>query len=206
MKTRARKGAVQLDADGDRESQILEAATRIFQERGYDATTIQAIADDVGILKGSLYYYIEKKEDLLFQIVEGVHRGLARSLEHVDAEKDPLERIRVFIAAHVRFIAENLSATRVFLHDFRALSPGRRKEIVSERDEYEGRLRELLGEAQQAGVVRDDLDLDLAVLAIFGMMNWMYQWYRLGGRNEPEEIGWTFAEFALSGLRADAQR
>src|SRR5690348_15778646 len=105
MTTRARKGAVaQLDGDGDRESQILEAATRIFQERGYDATTIQAVADDVGILKGSLYYYIDKKEDLLFQIVEGVHRGLAESLAEVEAETDPVERVRVFIAAHVRFI------------------------------------------------------------------------------------------------------
>lgn len=203
MATRARKVAtVHIDGDGDRESQILEAATRIFQDRGYDATTIQAIADDVGILKGSLYYYIDKKEDLLFQIVEGVHRGLAENLIEVEAVTDPVERVRTFIAAHVNFITQNLSAVRVFLHDFRALSPTKRDEIVGERDAYEGRLRELLDDAQKAGALRSDLDMELVVLAIFGMMNWMYQWYSPGGRKPPEEIGWTFAEMALAGLRA----
>jgi AcrR family transcriptional regulator len=205
LNNRARKGApVALDGDGDRKSQILDAATRIFQERGYEATTIQAIADDVGILKGSLYYYIDKKEDLLFQIFEGVHQGLAKSLEQIDANDDVLDQIRAFIAAHVQFIAENLSATRVFLHDFDALSKARRKKIVGERDAYESRLRELLEDARKAGALRKDVNIDLALLAIFGMMNWMYQWYSVGGRNQPEEIGWTFAEIVLSGLRAEA--
>src|SRR3954451_11837461 len=103
MKTRARKDADKAGNNGHRERQIIDAATRIFQERGYDATTIQAIADDVGILKGSLYYYIETKEDLLFRISEEVHMGLAANLDTAEAEGDPLERLRTFIASHVRF-------------------------------------------------------------------------------------------------------
>jgi AcrR family transcriptional regulator len=201
MKTRARKATERASGNGDRERQIIDAATRIFQERGYDATTIQAIADEVGILKGSLYYYIETKEDLLFRISEEVHIGLAANLNSVDDAAEPLEQLRAFIANHVHFVADNLPAVRVFLHDFRALSEDRRKQIVKERDVYERRFRDLLTQAQDAGQIRNDLDLELVVLALFGMMNWMYQWYRPRGRKGPEEIARTFADVVLDGLR-----
>jgi AcrR family transcriptional regulator len=202
MSARARASAGTTDAS--REDQILEAATRIFQERGYDATTIQAIADDVGILKGSLYYYIDTKEDLLYRIIETVHAGLAENSQIAFAKSDPVERLRLFIEGHVRFCANNLAAIGVFLHDFRALRGERRAEIVTKRDAYDQELRQLLREGKKAGVVRSDLDLDLIALGIFGMMNWMYQWYRVDGRNEPEDIGRTFAALVIEGLLTDA--
>ena len=203
MKARAKKATERSSGNGtgDRERQIIDAATRIFQERGYDATTIQAIADEVGILKGSLYYYIDTKEDLLFRISEEVHVGLTANLDSLDESAEPLEQLRALIASHVRFCAENLPAVRVFLHDFRALSEDRRKQIVKERDAYEGRFRDLLGQAQAAGQIRDDLDLELVIFAILGMVNWMYQWYRPRGRKRPDEIARTFADVAIDGLR-----
>ena len=187
---------------GDREGQIIEVATRIFQDRGYEATTIQAIADEVGLLKGSLYYYIDTKEDLLFQIIQEVHRGLRASVEQAEAVTDPIAGIEAFIHAHVRFCAENLPAIHVFLHDFGALSEERHGEIIKERDAYNRRLRDLIADAQKQGLVRADLDLDLMVLSIFGMMNWMYQWYRPGGRRKPNEIAETFTAITLSGIQA----
>jgi AcrR family transcriptional regulator len=186
---------------GDRDAQILDAATRIFQERGYDATTIQAIADEVGLLKGSLYHYIDTKEDLLFRIIDDVHRRLAKSASGVSEDLEPLERIRTFIEGHVRFCAENLPAIRVFLHDFRALSEERRETIVKERDAYNRRFHDLLRDAQVHGHLKPDLDLDLVVLAVFGMMNWMHHWYQPGGRKSADDIAQTFAALALDGMR-----
>jgi AcrR family transcriptional regulator len=201
MKSRPVGDRVRTSDGADRESQIVAAATRIFQERGYTATTIQAIAEEVGILKGSIYYYIDTKEDLLFRISEDVHTGLAASLDGLgNAGGDPVEQIRGFIGAHVAFCAENLAATRVFLHEFRALGDERRRQIVAERDASERRLRDLVAEAQRQGLIRDDLDSELVVLAIFGMMNWMYQWYRPSDRLGPDEIGRTLADLALDGL------
>ena len=204
MKTLAHRKGSDGPEIGERERQILDAATRVFQERGYDAATIQMIADEVGILKGSLYYYIDTKEDLLYKIIHEVHRGLFEAMEEATREGDALERIEAFIEGHVRFIAENLPAIWVFLHDFRALDADRREEIVAARDAYNGRLRDLLAEGQAAGAIRADLDLDLAVLGTFGMINWMYEWYRPGGRKGPDEIGRAFASLAFEGIRSRA--
>jgi AcrR family transcriptional regulator len=202
MKSQRRNAGRAVTRTGDREAQIIESATRMFQERGYDATTIQAIADDVGILKGSLYYYIDSKDDLLFRIIEDVHRGLGESVANSADYDDPLDRIRAFVEGHVRFCAANMPAIRVFLHDFRALSEDRKTKIVEERDEYNQQFRELVVAAGEEGLLREDLDIDLVVLAVFGMMNWMYQWYRPGGRKRPEDIGRTFADLVVQGLRA----
>jgi AcrR family transcriptional regulator len=202
MKSLAYKNGTDGAEIGERERQILDAATRVFQERGYDAATIQMIADEVGILKGSLYYYIDTKEDLLYKIVEEVHRGLFETMQEATREGDPLARIEAFIEGHVRFIADNLPAIWVFLHDFRALDEERREEIVAARDTYDTRLRDLLAEGQAAGVIRQDLDLDLTVLAMFGMINWMYEWYRPGGRKTSDEIGRAFASLLFDGIRA----
>src|SRR3954471_18714428 len=85
-----------------RQQEILEAAARVFHEKGYESTSIQDIADAVGILKGSLYYYIDSKEDLLYEILEGIHAEALESVRKATAEGDPLQRIRAFVAAHIR--------------------------------------------------------------------------------------------------------
>ena len=71
--------------------EIYDAAARVFSEKGYDGASIQDVADAVGILKGSLYYYIDTKQDLLFGIIDEVHRDTLRSLEEwvaVDGDAD----------------------------------------------------------------------------------------------------------------------
>src|SRR5690242_21930048 len=75
--TRARRSR----APRRRQQEIVEAAARVFHEKGYESTSIQDIADAVGILKGSLYYYITSKEDLLFEIIRGVHEEALKNLE-----------------------------------------------------------------------------------------------------------------------------
>ena len=84
-----------------RQQEILEAAARVFHEKGYESTSIQDIADSVGILKGSLYYYITSKEDLLFEIIQGVHEEALKNLDRTAAvEGDALQKIRAFVVVH----------------------------------------------------------------------------------------------------------
>lgn len=184
-----------------RADEIREAAARIFHEKGYDATSIQDIADAVGILKGSLYYYIDTKEDLLFDVIKGAHE---RGLQQLDAwqrsSPSPARRLRAAIEGHVESNLGDLAAVGVFFHDFRSLSPGRRAEIVQDRDVYDHNLRDLIVEGQAAGEFDPALDPRLAVMAILGMMNWVYQWYRPDGPLSPDEVARAFADLALGGL------
>src|SRR3954467_1105093 len=118
-----------------RQSEILEAAARVFHEKGYESTSIQDIADAGGILKGSLYYYITSKEDLLYEILQDVHQEALKNLDKIAAlDGTAMQKIRAFVVVHFAHNAENLVKMGVFFKDFRSLSGERRTTIVEERD------------------------------------------------------------------------
>jgi TetR/AcrR family transcriptional regulator, cholesterol catabolism regulator len=184
-----------------RQQEILEAAARVFHEKGYESTSIQDIADAVGILKGSLYYYITSKEDLLFEIIQGVHEEALKNLERTsDLEGDALEKIRAFVVVHMTHNATNLVKMAVFFQDFRSLRGERREIIVQERDLYDNFLRDLIRQGQKDGLVCVDIDPKLAAITVLGMMNWIYQWYRPDGEFSATEIADAYGDFVVAGL------
>jgi AcrR family transcriptional regulator len=187
-----------------RRQEILDAAARVFHEKSYESTSIQDIADAVGILKGSVYYYITSKEDLLFEILQGVHEDALKNLEAAETTPgDALQKIRVFVTLHVTHNAENLVKMAVFFHDFRSLSEERRRIIVEERDIYDNHLRQLIIAGQKEKVVCPDLDPKLTSIEILGMMNWIYHWYKPGGPQSPARLANAMADFVIAGLACD---
>jgi TetR/AcrR family transcriptional regulator, cholesterol catabolism regulator len=100
------------------------------------------------------------------------------------------------------FTAQNLVKVSVFFHDFRSLNEERRRTIIASRDLYERRMRALIDEGKREGSIRKDVDPKLAALAAMGAMNWMYQWYRPGGRKSVRQIADSFAEMVVHGLAA----
>lgn len=194
-------------ASQERRREIFEAAARIFSEKGYAATSIQDVADAVGILKGSLYYYIDSKEDLLFGVIQEAHEAGLANLERLHhIQGNALVKLRFAIEAHLRSNIKNLVKVGVFFHDFRSLSGDRHDYIVTERDTYDQRFRALIRQGQEEGVITPDIDPKIASLAILGMVNWVYQWYRASGPAAPEELAATFADLVLGGLAVDAGR
>lgn len=187
-----------------RRAEVLDVAARVFHEKGYDATTIQDIADELGVLKGSVYYYISSKEDVLFELLEEVHQAALKAvLEAVERDGDPLQKIQAFVETLSSFNAEHRVRMGILLHDFRSLSKERRREIVRERDRYDRMLRELLGEGQEQGIVCPDLDPKLAALAVMGMINTIYQWYRPAGGWKAQNIGSFYADFVIRAIACD---
>jgi AcrR family transcriptional regulator len=136
----------------DREAEILKAAAEVFREKGYAATSTQDIADRVGMYKGSLYYYIDSKEDLLYRIGRSVYAELKRE-QDLAAEPDaqPLERLRAFVRTHVLHTTSNLAEAAAFYGDFRSFTGERRADIVRWRDEYEAAFRSISGISPAAG-------------------------------------------------------
>ena len=184
-----------------RKQEIIDAAAAIFRDKGYDATSIQDIADAVGILKGSLYYYIDTKEELLFAVIQEIHEGgLADLHRWRDSDADPLVRLRGFVETHVLHLAENYVKAAVFFHDFRSLDGPRRDVILSERDEYDSSLREIIRSGQEAGVICPDVDAKLAAFGVLGLMNWIYHWYRPDGGLSAKAIASGLADIAVAGL------
>ena len=186
------------ESGGARRQEIIDAAAEIFREKGYAATSIQDVADAVDILKGSLYYYIDSKDDLLFEVIQEAHIGALANLERSKEEHgSALEKLRAFVRNHVIYYAENLTKIAVFFHDFQHLSPDRRHYIVKERDRYDAHLRDLIQKGQREGSIRKDVDPKLASFSILGSMNWLYRWYRPDGASPIGEIADVFAELAV---------
>ncbi|MBM3677972.1 MAG: TetR/AcrR family transcriptional regulator [Actinobacteria bacterium] len=184
-----------------REQEILEAAAEVFHEHGYESTSIKDIAEKVGILKGSLYYYISSKEDLLYEIIKGVHEEALRNLEKTRAvDGNALKKLRAFAVIHFRFNAENRVKTAVFFQDFRSLSEERRATIVDERDIYDNFVRDLIREGQEQGLICPDIDAKVAAISILGMLNWIYHWYRPGGEQSAAELAEAYGDFVVAGL------
>ena len=108
-----------------RRREILDAAAQVFYEKGYEAASTRDIAESVGLLKGSLYYYIDSKEDFLFEIIKEQHDGALAALERVrQSEGDALVRMAALIETHVDFFTSNLAAAVIYFREFRSLSAG----------------------------------------------------------------------------------
>jgi len=188
----------------ERWSEIVKVATDVFYEKGYEASTLQDIGDRLGMLKGSLYYYIQTKEDLLYAIVSEVFETGLSNIERLAAgEGSALERLRNVIIGHIEHECANLAGTAVLLHEFGSLPEARRIEVIGEGHAYRATLIDLLESGQKEGVIRSDLDPKLASLSILGSVNWAYRWYEPHGEYTPREIGVQFADLIIRGLPAE---
>lgn len=186
--------------NGARRREILDVAAEIFFEKGYDAASIQDIADGVGLLKSSLYHYIRTKEDLLFAIIEEVQTSGMVVLERWRrADGDALGRLRGFVRDYAVFTIDERIKASVFDREFRSLTGERRAVLVAERDLYDRFLRELLRQAQREGTVPDGLDPVVVGNVVFQMVNSTWHWYSPGGRRTPAEIADTIADLVVAG-------
>lgn len=181
-----------------RHQELIDAAAIVFHQKGYNGASIQDIADVLGILKGSVYYYVKSKEDLLFAVINEIHESALATMDGIDTiDATPHERIAEFVRRHVLHSADHIERATVFFRDFNALAPDRRAKVLGDRERYTSVLTALIVEAKNAGDTQPDLDIRMVVLAILGMTNWTYQWYRPGGQHTADEIAEKFAEFAL---------
>lgn len=184
-----------------RRQQVLDTAARMFCERGYEATTTQDIGAALGLLKGSVYYYISSKEDLLAELVEQYHEDTRVYFERILAsDASPLEKLAELITTETAHTATNLTRSSLFYTEWRSLSPDRRRPVLAERERHEQAVEQWIRAAQEAGDIRSDVDPRITTLAIFGMVNSVYRWYSGDGRRTAEEIGREFSDLVLHGL------
>ena len=184
-----------------RRDQILKTATKIFCEKTYHGTTLQEIASAVGILKGSLYYYITSKEKLLADIILDALQTLNEDLLWVEnADLTPVERLRQVVREHVKFNAKYREVGTLFLTEKNAISSleeiDKMMQIFERRDKLIART---LREAIEAGVYRP-ADIRITSLAIIGLCNSVLFWYRPSGRLSYDEIADAFFALLHQGL------
>ncbi len=181
-------------------STLLDAAAGLFAKKGYDLTSTREIAAQLGINKASLYYHIQTKEDLLFDICNSALRQIRDDVEAAlkDAS-NPLQRIEILIRTHIESMLREYERHSAALTEMSCLSTKRLAEVTALRDAYESLTRSVLDEAQTAGLLRKDVPVKYLCLALLGLLNRILVWFRPNGPLSPAQIGELFATIYLTG-------
>lgn len=184
-----------------RRTEMVHVAARLFSERGYHGTSIQHLADALGLQKGSLYSHIGSKEELLFDVVnDGADRFLERGEQALQMKAFAAVKLRRLLVAHVETAIEHLDAATVFLNEWRYLSEDRRAIVQMKRDRYENIVRRIIDEGITSREFRDDANVRFAARLVLSAGNWTYAWFKPGGELGPTEIGERFADLLIRGL------
>ena len=189
---------------------ILRTSARIFAEKGYHPTSMRDISRATGVSLAGLYYYCKSKEELLFLIQDNCFgRVHERLLERLRETSDPVAKLRLVIENHLSFFAANMSEMKVLSHEAESLAGEMRARVTGRKQQYTRLVRRILSEVQGAQQQArgesqggQKLDLTVATYALFGMMNWIYNWYDPRGKLSVDDLVDNLARLFLSGFLA----
>ncbi len=184
----------------DKPAEIFSAALHLFQQRGYHGTSMQDLADAVGMQKASLYYYIRSKEELLVTVCERGTGAFTQELsEIVASDANATEKLRRALECYLVALCEQLDLFTVFLREQKFLGEKQKKQLRGQGKQH----GELLAAIVQQGIASGEfrqVNVTITTLAILGMCNWLYEWYSPHGALQPREIAALFSELVLNGL------
>jgi AcrR family transcriptional regulator len=185
---------------------ILRTSARVFAEKGFHSTSMRDIARETRVSLAGLYYYCKSKDELLFLIQDNCFgRVLARLDERLKGVGDPVEKFRLVVDNHLSFFAANMAEMKVLSHEAESLAGEMYERVAGKKQQYTRTVRRILGEVgRRRGGEARGVDLTVATYALFGMMNWIYNWYDPRGKLAVNDLVESVSRLFLEGfLHAD---
>jgi TetR/AcrR family transcriptional regulator, cholesterol catabolism regulator len=187
--------------------EVIHAAATVFQEKGYQAATLNDVAAALATDRATLYYYVSGKEELLREAVSTYLVEIMDDLRRIAAsEASAREKLRAFMVGLMVAYEAHYPHPYVFiqekLDDAYGLDTDWAREMVRSVHDLQAEIIGILEQGMRDGELRPDLPLDLVANALFGMVNWTHRWYRPNSRYSGEQIGSCFADVFLDGLVA----
>jgi TetR/AcrR family transcriptional regulator, cholesterol catabolism regulator len=180
-------------------AKILRHATEVFYEKGYEGASMRDLSRATGMSLAGLYYYFESKERLLYLIQKHSFSTIvARLKDRLRGVNDPEQRVRVFVLNHLEHFLANQKAMKVLSHEDDALKNGFGAEIAAIKREYYRICVDLLEALKAAKGL--EFKSRIAVLSLFGMMNWIYTWHNRRIDADAQELARQMADIFLKGI------
>jgi AcrR family transcriptional regulator len=181
--------------------EILRTAARLFQQQGYDATSMNDVAAALKLSKGGLYHHFQSKDEILFHIMSHAMDiteerviNVARRVEGVE------ERLRTLIRLHIEVVlSEEDREITVMLHENHPLPPTLRRKINARKKDYVHFVENLIADVQRLRGSGTLVTPRAAAFALVGMINWIYQWYKPQGALTGEAIVRQFTDIFFRG-------
>ena len=186
---------------------ILRSAARIFAEKSYHSTSMRDISRATNVSLAGLYHYCKSKEQMLFLIQDNCFgRVLERLEQRLQDVDDPIAKLGIFIENHLSFFAANMSEMKVLSHEAESLGGDLYTHVSTRKDNYTKLAREILREVQATQQSKERIDLTVATYALFGMMNWIYNWYDPQGKLKVSDLADNVMKLFLNGFMTDGMR
>jgi AcrR family transcriptional regulator len=181
--------------------EILRTAARLFQQQGYDATSMNDVAAALKLSKGGLYHHFQSKDEILFHIMShAMEITEERVIKVARRVEDPEERLRTLIRLHIEVVlSEEDREITVMLHENHPLPPGLRRKINGRKKDYVHFVENVIADVQRKRGSSGAVMPRAAVFALVGMINWIYQWYKPGGALTGEALVRQFTEIFFRG-------
>lgn len=194
------KEPIPVEGKGKRASDIYRVAAEIMCQKGYEATSMNDIAEAAGLTKAGIYHYIRGKEDLLFEIMnyamDVVDHGI---VTHAQEVEDAEERLRTIVERHARNVLEGVGALTIVLEEISALTPAHRRQITARKRSYYEFIRGTLEELEKEGKLRP-VSPTVAAFSLLGMILWISRWYRRDGKLTTEQALHDYVEIGMNGV------
>lgn len=178
-----------MGATHNKKEDILSVASDLINTRGFNGTSLQEIADKVGIHKSTLFHYIRNKKSLLVLVLEQHRKNIISNLQKISSldELDAAEKLREAIQNHLNVLLENRTHLNIYFNEMKMLPPKYRKEYVTETKKYEKNFQDIIVEMQKKGYFKG-LDPKIVTFGIFGMLGSIPKWYKTGGPLSMKQI------------------
>lgn len=188
----------------DSRQEILRTAARLYQQRGYDATSMNDVAAALKLSKGGLYHHFQSKDEILFEIMNhAMEITQERVIDPVRSIADPEQRLRALIRLHIEVVLSPRDREiTVMLHENHPLPPNLRKRINTRKKEYIHFVENLMAEVQRTRQSKGSVSPRAAAFALLGMINWIYQWYKPEGALQATNLIPQFTQLVLGGILA----
>jgi TetR/AcrR family transcriptional regulator, cholesterol catabolism regulator len=190
------------DTRRGRRDEIREVAQKLFRDKGYLATSMRDIADEMNMKGGgSLYAHIKGKEDLLWEIAIEAIDAFFGALTPIMEQNNPAnDKLRQAMIAHILVITTHLGGAIVYFDEWKHLTEPRLSEFISRRDSYEKMFQRLIHQGITESTFRP-IDERLATLHVLSAINAVRRWYKPTGRLSDVEVATAVADMVLNGLR-----
>ncbi|HXT62887.1 MAG TPA: TetR/AcrR family transcriptional regulator [Pyrinomonadaceae bacterium] len=186
---------------------ILRTSARIFAEKSYHSTSMRDISRATGVSLAGLYHYCKSKEELLFLIQDHCFGRLRDRLEErIKQVDDPFEKLHIFIDNHLSFFAANMAEMKVLSHEAESLAGDMHAHVSTKKEKYAKLARKILREIQEQQPATSRVDLTVAAYALFGMMNWIYNWYDPSGKLAVTDLVDIIVQIFLNGFMGNSKR
>lgn len=179
---------------------ILRVSSQVFAEQGFEATSVRDISRAAGVSLSGLYYYFESKQHLLYLIQSAAFTFVLESLKaRLTGITEPLERLRLLVLNHIEYFLAHPNEMKVLSHEEDALEDPYREKVQAIKRRYYALAREIFEALASAGLA-PGVNPRIAVLSLFGMMNWPYKWHRPGVDPDAQELTAAIVGIFLHGV------